>query len=348
MEVDGVHESRFPGLPERAPIHVQWSPDGARLGILAQHVDQLELWVAEASADLTAPRLVAEGSPLYFSWLDHGERVVLHVGDPSGSRIEVRDVVGDDDDRVFRLDPGSFCAPVSLRVSSPDQERVAYVVPRGDESQLITTDVLGEDALGVGVLEGLVAVVGEPCGDRLAFSAAPDAGGSPYDGVWVVPADGRSAPERVIDEPVLAFFWRPSRDSLVWCRWDTARRQIIWKTQGADGVREVARSRPTRDMRFQLRFFEQYAASHPLVSPDGRYLVWAGHDGRSGLLAPRVFVADLDHPERAPEVVAEGSYGVFPASRAVASAPPPRARRPPHGRVSDPLSSPVRTQEPPR
>ena len=33
---------------------------------------------------------------------------------------------------------------------------------------------------------------------------------------------------------------------------------------------------PSRDLGFYLRFFEQYSESHPIVSPDGRYLLLAG------------------------------------------------------------------------
>jgi hypothetical protein len=74
---------------------------------------------------------------------------------------------------------------------------------------------------------------------------------------------------------------------------------------------------PTRDLGFYLRFFEQYAQSHPLVDPDGRFLLLAGtfadNDGDN---TPHLWRIGLD--DGSAEQLGEGLFGVWgPASAAL-------------------------------
>lgn len=312
VEADGVHEHRLPPLEHRLPIHVQWSPNGARIGVLVQFEEQLELWVAEARPTPGPLRLVAEGSPLFFGWADGGDRVVLHVGDSADepARVEVRDLVGDGDDIVFRVPPSNFCVPFT--VDCEGEERVLYVIQRDHESQLVSARIDGEDILGLGVLHGLVALVPTPDGAHVAFTAAPDADGSPYDGIRTVSCDGRAAPEHAVDAPVLAFFWRRDHPRPMWVQWDAGRQHIRWMVprENSEPI-EVGRCRPTRDQYFHLHFFEQFARSHAPCSADGRWLVWAGHDTHADTDGPRVFLTDLHADTPEPTAVCAGSYAVF-------------------------------------
>jgi len=312
MEVDGVREHRLPTLDGRMAIHLQWSPDACKVAVLVQHDEHLEVWVSDAQDPTAVPCLIAEGSPLFFSWWGNGRGLVLHVGEGEGgpTRLELRDVDGNDDDVVFRHAPGSFCAPMTVHLK--DGERVVYVIPRQDGSQIVSTNLEGEDVLGLVVLPGLVGAVAEPGGRRLACSSAPDADGSPYDGIWVVNAEGGEPAIRVVNEPVMAFFWRPGHNALVYARWDTGRKMLRWRIVeiGKEAV-DIATFRPTRDTYFHLHFFEQFTASHPLVSACGRWLVWAGHGEDPDLPDPIVHLADLSVSPPAVRLVERGSYAVF-------------------------------------
>ncbi len=311
VEAYGVREHRLSPLDERQPIHIQWSPDGERVAILAQFDDELELWVVPADGSQD-PQLLAEGSPLFFGWCDGGRGIVLHVGagDGASGRVEVRDVVGDEDDVVFRVAPGSFCAPFVMTCAG--EERVVYVVRRDEDAQLVSARIDGEDILGLGVFSGLLAVIPEPNGQRIACSAAPDADGAPYEGIWVVPVDGSADPQQVLDEPVVAYFWRPTRGDFVWVRWDAGRKLLRVRVRGEDGVPvDVATFRPTRDTWFFFRFFEQFARSHAAVSDCGRWFTWSGYPVGPDLRGPYVWVADLDQPGSPPKVVGQGSFSVF-------------------------------------
>jgi hypothetical protein len=312
VEVDGVREHRLSPLAERMPIHCQWSPDGKRVAVLVQFEEQLELWVAEISDRAGPLRLVAEGSPLFFGWAEGGRRIVLHVGDNGVglARIEVRDVAGDADDIVFRIPPSNFCVPFTH--GSPQEERILYVVQRGADSQVVSADVDGEDVLGLGTARGLVALVPSLEGDRVAFAAAPDAEGSPYESVKWVHTDGQGQPHLLVEGRIVAFFWRRGHREPCWVVLDADQRHMRWFAgQGQEAPLELGRSLPTRDQYFHLHFFEQFVRSHALTSADGRWLVWASHDPAVDEAGPTIFLTDLEGSSPTPAPVCPGSYAVF-------------------------------------
>ena len=321
VEVDGVEERIVHQFDGRMPIHLQWSPRGDCLAVLMQHTEALELWLCPVEGG--GARLLATGSPLFFHWTPDGGRLLLHVGDGDDGppRLELRDAVGAADDQVFRVPPGSFCTPM-VAGRGPTQ-RVVYAIRRGLQTQLVSCDLHGEGLLGLALVDGLAALVVDPTGTMVAYSSAPAADGSPYQGVSVVEVLGGS-PRRLVDAPVLAFFWTPDGQRLVWCQWRAGRNRLAWFSRGLGPDElpvKLAEFWPTRDQLFQLHFFEQFASSHPMVSPCSQWLVWAGHEGEVGgprdedvsSRTPRVRRVRVDGSMSAPEVVAPGSYAVFRA-----------------------------------
>ena len=69
---------------------------------------------------------------------------------------------------------------------------------------------------------------------------------------------------------------------------------------------------PTREYMFFLHFFDQYSLSHPVVSPDGSTLVYAGFPASRGQAdlsdSPRIFLLDTRHAQAEPVEIAEGSF----------------------------------------
>ena len=81
-------------------------------------------------------------------------------------------------------------------------------------------------------------------------------------------------------------------------------------------IQDIGTFWPSRDQLFYLHFFEQYSNSHPIVSVDGRMLVFAGHpdplyggDSRS-----RLWGVDLTVCTPRATELAEGTFGVFSKS----------------------------------
>lgn len=318
VETDGVEERILHRFTDRVPIHLQWSPIGGTVAVLMQHTESLELWICQL--DGRPARLIAAGSPLFFHWTLDGAALVLHVGDGDDepSRIELRHLDEDLDDRVFRVAPGSFCTP--LVAGQGVGARVVYAIRRGPRTQLVSGGLDGEGLLGLDVVDGLAAVVLDAQGTRVAYSSAPAPGanGIPYQGIRVVDING-GEPRQLVEGPVLAFHWCPTGRRMVWCQWGAERNRLAWFVVDADGgaPRRLAHFWPTRDQLFQLHFFEQFARSHPAISPSGEWLVWAGHEdspegkGEVSHRAPLCRVLRLDDPEAVPQVVGPGSYAVF-------------------------------------
>jgi hypothetical protein len=178
----------------------------------------------------------------------------------------------------------------------------------------VLTDQAGEQLREVAALVGLVAVLPTADPDWVLASSAPRGEGSLYQGIhriWLSEAEL----EQLVEEDNLAFFADPQQNRLIYAVRDPARGCLWWKLLDlrSGAQRAVAPFWPTREQKFYLHFFEQYAMSHPALSPDGRYLCWASHpdprhsEGRD----PQVWVADLEHPEERPRAVAEGSFAVF-------------------------------------
>ena len=99
---------------------------------------------------------------------------------------------------------------------------------------------------------------------------------------------------------------------------DEARKCLWWNLHLVESGdrRTIGPFRPTRELMFHLHFFEQFAGSHPLVSPDGRFLVYpsfegalAGPDAPPG--RPRIEVVELGRPEMPTVAVAHGRYATF-------------------------------------
>jgi hypothetical protein len=316
IEVDGVEERQLCTFEGQVPIYARWSPKGHHLAVLVQDEDELQLSVCGVER-LGARRVVDEGVPLFFSWTPAGERLVVHVGSrrDAHGRLVVRDPLGSGEDLLFPDSPGSFCTPVFLG------EDVVYVVNQeGGGSVACVARPDGRGAEPLIRLEGLLAVVPSPLGDRVAVGAAPRGESTPYKGVWVA-GRGRE-PSRVAEADCAAFFWTPDGSRLVYAAVDADRTAMSWWVVCADGgrPRRLATFWPSRDQLFFLHFFEQYAGSHSLISPDGRLLVYASHpaptdagDDRSAL----IHLIELDAEAPVPRAVAEGSFAVF--------APPPSA-----------------------
>jgi TolB protein len=69
----------------------------------------------------------------------------------------------------------------------------------------------------------------------------------------------------------------------------------------------VATFNPTREYVYLLNFFDQFARSHQLWSPDGVYLTYAAMDGRG---QPALYIADVRQPNT-PVKVTSGMIGIW-------------------------------------
>ena len=300
-ENDGVSAAEVAELDGRLPIYLQWHPAGREISMLTQAGDTLRL--DRASVDELGPTTTRlSGSPLFFEQTrDH---LVAFVGEERGPRLAVVDRDGLRHDLAGP--PGNFCAPVVLG------DEVIYVVTSGptQPARLLASNIHGGAPRELAEVSGLAALVGCPARRRLAYSIDPDGTGKSYRGVRILdPVDGSD--EAVSDLPVVAFVWSSQGDALIVAE-RTEVGTIKWHHVGLDGFsRELVELLPTRDLRFYLRFFEQFASSHSLVDASGDHLLVAGgvlgRDDPGG--TPRIWRVGL-HDQEVDELT-DGTFAVY-------------------------------------
>lgn len=313
LSLDGVRQVEWAHIPNMAPIYLQWHPSGEAISVLLQQGSELVLSLLRKER-LGQIRPIEQGVPLFFNWTPDGSRVLIHVGskDDPGGRLVLRDPLGDGEDVLFDRAPGSFCAPVF----PASRAVVALRQPEGG-SDVVASASDGTDARSLLTRKGLLAVVPAPNGAPwVAVSCAPRGEGTPYKGIELVQIETGEVRALSAAE-CLAFFWSPVGDWILYAVVDADANCLFWhKVDVATGEQVPLGSFwPTRDILFYLHFFDQYAQSHPIISPDGRWVAFAGYPAGGGQAdlsnPPRIFLKDVTAPERPPELAGRGSFAVF-------------------------------------
>lgn len=291
---------------DRPPFYLYWTPDSQRVSFLATEPASIALRIAptdgSAPLDGSGPgAIVRQGAPLYFDW-EAADRLFLHVG--VGSSAFVGDV-GLDGAAVAPALPGT--GDFRLASSSRDGRYLAYSRGRADlsgEIVVASRDGTGEHSLPV---FGPAAFLFDPTGDSLAFIAADQpataAAGFPLGALRLI--DARSGAVRtLVDGSVVGFFWAPDGRTIATIRVvraadqstaaaTTASAASVAAAASAATAAATASPPPTVEVRLGfvdvasgvvraerpvllgdafvgniLPYFDQYALSHHLWSPD--------------------------------------------------------------------------------
>lgn len=310
-------------------IYGYWSPapcaSGSgcgRLAFLMTDQDSLTLHLAEVTTDESQPvqqGVIGRASPFYYSWSPDGAAMLWFR---NGDRLSVYDVALEKVIEELADIPGLFQSPI--------WSGAEWLYARKDDgrNRLI---VAGEDE---------AREVGQPVSGVIFFGRSPDArqiayagGGFPLSGLTVL--DVSIGDEFVYEniEDVVSFFWSPdstrlavitveeyqplpeARQSGSFAR--PARQdsepEIRFVLNVVDTrTHEVNRLEPffpTEEQFYMLQFFDQYAQSHRLWSPDGRYfvLVVQAHGSEKA----EVWLVDMDNPTLEPLVLMEGRLAIF-------------------------------------
>ncbi len=315
--IDGVRQVEWAEISGSTPIYLQWHPTGEALTVLLQQADELLLILLRKDR-LGTVRPLEHGVPLFANWTVGGESLLIHAGtagEPDG-RVTIRDPMGAREDILLDRSPGSFCAPVMVG------ERAVYALRGRDGwSELVHSRGDGSDRVSLLTRAGLLAVVAAPLGRPwVALSHASRGEGTPYHGIELIDLTTGAA-RKISEADCLAFFFSPRGDSLVYAVVASQENCLQWFQVRIDGSPPVPLGSfwPTRDILFYLHFFDQYASSHPIFSPDGAYVVFCGYPAGGGQAdlssTPRIYLKSIDHPEVPPTEIGRGSFAVFPPAR---------------------------------
>jgi hypothetical protein len=286
-------------LGKRMPIYLRWALEGDALAVLSQGEDDLGLLLADPRGATTA-RDTVRGSPLYFTWLS-GRRIAAFLGEPGGPVLTL--LAPDGTRTKLPGVPGNFCAPVAL-----DDDRIAYVAHHRQRVGILVGRTDGTGTRELEIVDGLVAIVASPDGRSLARAIAPDGSGTAYRDLRLLDVEsGRT--RKISDDECTAFFCLPDTDELLVARRHDRKGTFSFHRSGPDGLgAPLIELEVSRDLRFYLKFFEQYTPSHPIVDPAGRSLIVAGTKAGASSGA-RLYLVPLDGGEV--EEVGEGVFGTF-------------------------------------
>lgn len=278
---------------EQGPFYLYWSPDSRQVGFLASHPDGMGLHLVQADGSADS-QLLTIGGPLYWQWSADSQQLFIHSGfSGEAARLEMIATDGDGNGDAVAA-PGFFQAP-GISVNG---RYLAYAeVMGGNSSQLVIVD-RESDAMVTQRHAGQVALAWSPTANLVAFTSGTESGSSAFIGPLRL-MDAVTGDVRVIsNEPIIAFFWSP--DGRYLAALSIARsnegdinaqlekeplskpglqqnlphlRLLVYDVNEDEGQMLLSFV-PTFTFASQLLpFFDQYALSHRLWSPDSSALV---------------------------------------------------------------------------
>ena len=314
-------EPGFTGVvAEDTPHYAFWSPDGERLAFIGVSSRGLQLYLDDLRDD-AGPEPILDQGPLWIDWSPDSRFLMVHRG---GDHI------------LLDADDGTMTwFEISSQVNS-------YRVPKwnhaGDALTLVTEEAgLGPalHVLGIDPDERTLADATTPIVSRVpqqaAFLWSPDGqhlavtvperavvfsplGLMVYPRLGVIGTDRTGLPAADIHENVIAFFWSPDSSKLAYVTLGGRSGVMSWN------ILDVAQGEtwsltefiPSSDQLTVFRFFDQFAPSHSLWSPDSQSLVFAGRfpdRGSSTSSQQRQtdhIIVLATYPRPLPEVIADG------------------------------------------
>ena len=259
-----------------APHYPFWSPDGTRIAFIGATRDGLRLYLDDVRDD-AAPSPTLDSGPMWMDWSPDSRHLLVHRG--------LDHILVDAGDGATRtLDVPSDGGGYNVPAWRPTGDAITFVA--GDASRGYRLHTSGLDvADGVLVTEvpQNTAFLWSPNGGYLAAGEGPQ----PYlygpNIIWVYGrvafyADDGWPLDLAVHDNVVAFFWSPDSTKLAYVTLDDQRGSLRWNILDvADGSSwPLADFIPSFDQFTVLQFFDQYAHSHSLWSPDSRSLVFAG------------------------------------------------------------------------
>ena len=325
-ETRAVHRppAGFAGLLANGVVHYPiWSPDSSRLAFVAVTRERglaLYLHAADSPPD-AEPRFVLDDGPLWTVWSSDSSRLLIHRGSEHFA-VDAQDgaalalAIQSDAYRVPAWKPPTDSPTMIERTSDSQYAIRAFAL--GPNGGLNSGETIAQVAPNA-------AFAWSPDGSRIAIAdgARPILyRGAPmlvYGSLTALDSDTRTPTARAAGN-IIAYFWSPDGAKIAYAEIADMRGNLRWRLlDAASGESfDLAEFAPSADQLTMFQFFDQYAYSHSLWSPDSRHLLFAGILADAASAASlsaqnrpsRVYVIDTG-PTSAVESVADGVLGVW-------------------------------------
>ncbi len=268
--------------------------------------------------DVTNDNWTAEhGAPFYFTWSPDGSRMVWLRND---SIYEIYDPTSRQVQEPIQLRPGRGIIPIWSTVD----DRI-FLSVRNSNGRFTDVITLADDESAplITAHEGAISFLISPDGRFLAYRSIT------ANGVGNVITIDTVSGATIAESPftgVAAFFWSPDSRSIAYItladqpgtfsakQWQSIQQgqpiQLMWHVLDVETGqnRTLQRFEPTNDMVYLLTFFEQFAHSHHIWSPDSTHIVYS-EVTRFGNGIIRIL--DVTGDANQPITIANGQIGIW-------------------------------------
>ncbi len=275
------------------PIYLYWSPDSENVSFISPRLNGstlLDLRIVQRDG-LSRSRYLAFGQPFYWDWNSTGDEIIINVKRTTHAKFAY-------------VDPatggiGEDIATVTDFFQSPDLSYDdAYLAYSGGLNG-INEIVIEERATGETIRkahQGLTALTWSPVENRLAYISSVGQAPLPYGPLNVLNTEGQEI--TLVADAVIAFFWSPDGTKIAYLTLNT-QGDAPEVMRGRLSAKSAERSLQSDRLEYQLwiadttttqthrlgsfrpsnlfirqfiPFFDQYAHSHSLWSPDSTAL----------------------------------------------------------------------------
>lgn len=305
--------------------YAYWSPGNCEA---AEHCRDLAILFSSAARgmfielvrdgleDVTNLTAGLGGPPFYYSWSPDGGRMLWQR---NNQRFDIYDANADRVIDTLEQTPGFILAPAW----SPVDDRLLFGMISDDNATDLMI-VAEEDArILVDGFTGLVSYGWSPNGNRVAYREQTVQG---FGALVIVDAVTAEVIARSPTTGVLSFFWSPDSQQIAYLTLaalpdsfsarnglralqQTPSVGIAWSVLDVDSgdVKQYGSFYPTQETVYLMQYFDQFAQSHRVWSPDSRHLLYSEVTS-SG---PVINLLDTAQAGSVPVVVAEGVVGIW-------------------------------------
>lgn len=307
------------------PFYLYGSPDDAHVAFLiSDKTNSLDLRVADTDR-ANSDRSIVHGAPNYASWSPDGQSLLLHVGGTTAQAFVGTYHLGDDRPRPIENEPAQFQTPVWSPTGSAQW---LYARARQDNNDLVISDGQKENKLAS--FDSSITFSWSPDGSHIAY-ALNSPGSFLFEALTVTDNEGRQS--RIYYKgDLMAFFWSPDGSKLAYLTGALVERGPVGRAGGglaapslkqtppslqltwhvidlkSDQIINLNTFEPTDSFVYLIQYFDQFAQSIAVWSPDSRSLVYTGTPlvGQSG-----AYVIDTQAANAEPFYVGPGDFAIW-------------------------------------
>lgn len=291
------------------PIYAYWAPNSQNLAVLlgGPGAFSLGLW---PTASEQKPKTVAKGAPFYFHWRTDGQALLAHTGGDTeakeGHSISLINIESGKR-QIVSLAPAAFGPPSW----SSDGRWLAYGDHTKEKATVMIASADGSTPKSMGVFPEKIALEWSPTHPVLAVASSSFIGDPLLEELKVIEvASGKT--RTLVKDNFAAYFWSPDGTRILYAKRKLGTDLWAWAVvEVKDGkTYEVVDFVPSRPLLLVFQYFDQYALSHRIWSPDSKHFVFAGAAGANarpedGLRTPAVYTVEAIAHAKA-KSIAEG------------------------------------------